>query len=176
MGLFDYDVARRQFNNDSLITQIINCLEDEDCYHLLRCGNENAEIPFQTPNEEYKQWLFVCDGGLLFSTTLLGITDYDEKLDLSFSTLQEYNTQKQKRLYGLPKGFHVIAVLNYGDPICVSDSDSKVYLWDTQENEFATVWESFADFLADEYNTAIQMIQEGALEPVPMKVTEEQDG
>lgn len=176
MGFFDYDAAKKQFINDPFMIQIINCLEDEDCYHLLRCGNGKAEIPFQTPNEEYKRWLSVCDGGLLFSTTLLSVTDYDKKLDLSFSTLQEYNTPEQKRHYGLPNGFHVIAVFNYGDPICVSESDSKVYLWDTQENEFATVWESFADFVADEYNTAMQMIQDDALEPIPMKIAEGLNG
>lgn len=40
---------------------------------------------------------------------------------------------------------------------------------------FTTVWESFTDFLADEYNTAVQMVEDDALEPVPLKM-EEQDG
>ena len=177
MGVFNYQKAKKTYANDGLMLEVINRLNDMDCYHLLRDEKPSSEdLQFFVANSDYKDWLSVCDGGLLFSTTLLGFTNYDEELDLPFSTLQEYNTLKQKRYYRIPNGFYVIAVLNYGDPICISDSDSKVYLWDTQEKEFTTAWESFADFLADECNIASQMIQDGALEPVPMKAMEEQNG
>lgn len=176
MGLLDYKKARERYKNDKFMSQIIACLEDMDQYHLLRSPSTNS-IPFKFPDtaEEFKHWLSVCDGGLLFSTALLGLDEYDEELEISFSTLQEWNTKQKHELLGLPEGYLVIALLNYGDPICLSSSDSKVYLWDSSEMAFTTVWDSFADFLADEYNTALQMVEDDALEPVPMKM-EEQDG
>lgn len=176
MGLLDYKKAQESYINDKFMSQIIACLEDMDQYHLLRSPSATS-ISFKLPDtaEEFKTWLSVCDGGLLFSTTLLGVDDYDAELGISFSTLQEWNTKQKRELLGLPEGYYVIAILNYGDPICLSSSDSKVYLWDSSEMAFTTVWDSFADFLADEYNTAVQMVEDDALEPVPLKM-EEQDG
>lgn len=176
MGFFDYAQARKIYRNDKIMTQVIDGLEDMDQYHLLRSSSVN-KAPFNLPDtaEEIKTWLAVCDGGLLFSTTLLGCDDYDEELEISFSALQEWNTKQKHELLGLPNGYLIIAILNYGDPICISPSDSRIYLWDMSEMAFTTVWESFTDFLADEYNTAIQMVEDDALEPVPLK-TEEQDG
>lgn len=176
MGFFNYAQARTIYKDNKIMALVINGLEDMDQYHLLRSPSVNSSI-FELPDtaEEFKKWLSVCDGGLLFSTTLLGLDEYDEELEISFSTLSEWNTKQKHELLGLPEGYLVIALLNYGDPICLSPSDSKVYLWDSSEMAFTTVWDSFADFLADEYNTAIQMVEDDALEPVPMKM-EEQDG
>lgn len=178
MGYFDYKIARKRYINNKFMSLIIDCLEDMDQYHLLRDVGVSrggfCELPDSA--EEYKTWLSICDGGLLFSTTLLGVSSYDEELELSFSTLQEYNTKEKYSLYHLPDGYFIVAILNYGAPVCLSTSDERIYLWDTQENKFTTIWDSFADFLADEYNTAVQMIEDDALEPVPMKSAEEQDG
>jgi len=176
MAYFDYDIAKRCYKGESFMLQIIDCLNEYDSYHLLRGSTPNMKRPISISNKEYMRWLSVCDGGLLFSTTLLSTSEYDGQLDLPFSTLQDYNSPMQKKIYSLPEGYTVIAILNYGDPICVSDFDSKIYLWDTQNNIFSTIWDSFADFLADEYNTAAQMIEEDVLKPVPMKIAEEQDG
>lgn len=176
MGFFNYVQARKIYKDNKIMALVINGLEDMDQYHLLRSPNVNSRIfKFADTAEEFKKWLSVCDGGLLFSTTLLGFDEYDEELEISFSTLQEWNTKQKHEVLGLPEGYLVIALLNYGDPICLSSSDSKVYLWDSSEMAFTTVWDSFADFLADEYNTALQMVEDDALEPVPMKM-EEQDG
>ena len=92
---------------------------------------------------EFKHWLGVCDGGLYFSTTLLGIDDYDEELEILFSTLREWNTKQKHELFGLPEGYLVIALINYGNPICLSTSDSKIYLWDLPEMAFTIVWDGW---------------------------------
>jgi len=177
MGLFDYEQARKTYKSNKVMSSIIDGLEDMDQYHLLRDNGVFKSSGFELPNtaEEFKTWLGVCDGGLLFSTTILGFDDYDEELGISFSTLQEWNTKQKHELLGLSEGYFVIALLNYGDPVCLSSLDSRIYLWDTSEMAFTTIWESFADFLADEYNTAVQMVDDEALESVPMKM-EEQDG
>lgn len=171
MGLFNYTKARKKYEDNKIISLVIDDLKDMDQYHLLRdsaVGISTFELPDTV--DEFKTWLSVCDGGLLFSTTLLGLDDYDEELDISFSTLSEWNTEQKHELLGLPDGYLVIALLNYGDPVCISLFDNKIYLWDTSEMVFSTIWDSFADFLADECNTALQMIEDEALEPVPMKV------
>ena len=172
MGFFDYKEAKELYRDNKRMLKIINCLEDLDQYHLLRNmegqGDYYKRIP--APVEEYKTWLTVCDGGLLFSTTLLSVEGSDLEMDLSFSTLQEWNTMQKHKTFRLPRGYFIIALLNYGDPICLSSSDSRVYHWDTEEKTFVTVWDSFADFLADECNTAVQMIEDDALDPIPMKM------
>lgn len=176
MGFLNYVQARKTYSDDKIMSLVIDCLEDMDRYHLLRSPSVNSShLKLPDTAGEFKHWLSVCDGGLLFSTTLLGIDHYDKELELSFSTLREWNTKQKHELLGLPEGYLVIALLNYGNPICLSASDSKVYLWDSSEMAFTTVWDSFADFLADEYNTATQMVADDTLEPVPMKM-EEQDG
>lgn len=176
MGFLNYTQARKKYSGNKIMSLVIDSLEDMDQYQLLRSPCVKG-CTFKLPNtaQELKTWLSVCDGGLLFSTTLLGLDSYDEELDVSFSTLQEWNTRQKHNLLCLPEGYLVIALLNYGDPICLSSSDSKIYLWDTSEMAFTTVWDSFADFLADEYNTAVQMLEDDALEPVPLKM-EKQDG
>lgn len=176
MGFLNYIQARKTYRDNKIMSLVIDGLEDMDQYHLLRSPSVNSSI-IKLPDtaEEFKNWLRVCDGGLLFSTTLLGVDNFDKELEISFSTLREWNTKQKHELLGLPEGYLVIALLNYGDPICLSLSDSKVYLWDLSEMAFTTVWDSFANFLADEYNTAVQMVEDEALEPVPMKM-EGQDG
>ena len=178
MGHFNYQKAKEFYMDDSFMLEIINRLEEMNQYHLLRNYDYLFEVMNAIPASamDYDKWLSVCNGGLLFSTTLLSRTEYDEQLDLSFSTLQEWNTDQKHKLLNLPRGYFIIALLNYGDPICLSESDSKVYLWDTTEEEFTTIWDSFADFLADEYNTAVQMLEDNVLESIPIKASGGQYG
>lgn len=177
MGFFNYKQARERYESDKFMSQIIDGLENMDQFHLLRDASNLGSAVGTIPDSatEYKKWLTVCDGGLLFSTTLLSTEEYDKQLDLSFSTLNEWNNSQKRKLLGLPEGYLVIALLNYGDPVCLSSLDSKVCLWDTTEMAFTTIWDSFADFLADEYNTAVQMVDDEALEPVPMKAVEQDE-
>ena len=76
MGFFDYTQARKIYRNDKTMLQVIDALEDMDQYHLLRRSSIN-KVSFELPDTavEIKTWLAVCDGGLLFSTTLLGCDD-----------------------------------------------------------------------------------------------------
>ena len=94
---------------------------------------------------------------------------FDDELKLNFADLVSVNNKSSYNKYGLPRGYFIIALMNYGDPVCLSYGDKKIYLWNSDERVFETVWETFADFLADEYNTAVQMIDDGILQPVPMK-------
>lgn len=177
MGCFNYKQARKTYKSDKKMSLIIDGLEDVDQYHLLRNASTSKSRVIMLPEsaEEFDTWLSVCDGGLLFSTTLLGFDDYDRELKIPFSTLQEWNNKRKHELLGLPEGYYIIALLNYGDPVCLSPLDSRIYLWDISEMAFTTIWESFADFLAEEYTTAIQMMKDEALEPVPIKMEKQNE-
>ena len=176
MGLFNYKEAYDKYSNDERMQEIIECYKDLDEYHLLRNGSrasaDNIKKYLPDSADDYKKWVEICDGGLLFSTTLLGGTGCDNELELEFSTIEEANAPENIKEYALPEGYVIIAVYNYGALVCLSDKDSKVHLWEPEEEKFTTVWESFADYLADEYNTAVSMIEDNALMPVPLKCAE----
>ena len=178
MSFFNYQKATEIYLDNPFMLEIISCLKEMELYHLLRDGDGAAE--FKTlclaSATDYEKWLSVCNGGLLFSTTLLSCTAYDEEIDESFSTIQEWNTVQKHNLLHLPKEFTIIALLNCGNPVCLSETDSKIYLWNRAENMFTTIWDNLADFLANEYITAVAMVEDNALEPIPLKLSEEQDG
>lgn len=169
MGLFNYEAARRAYRHDPAMLKILDCYENLDAYHLLR--DAPSGIPDGVPRAAaaYRKWLGVCGGGYLFSTTLLSCTGHDAELNLDFTTLDEVNTPERLREYGLPEGWYVVALLNYGAPVCVPERGGKVGLWNLEDREFETLWSTFADFLADEYNTAADMLEDGILNPIPLK-------
>ena len=177
MAVFDYNRAWQKYKEVPMMLETIKRLQDFDIFHYLRGSNlllaEKASQLLPHHNQEYIAWMTVCDGGLLFDTTLLSVQAYDSDLDISFSSLEEYNTQEAHQEFALPQGYFCIAIRSYGDPICLSDHDSKVYLWDCEQEAFDTIWDSFEDFLADETDTAIELIGNGDLEPIPVKMNGE---
>lgn len=177
MGLMNYEKVKRKFHDSDFVLEIVRRLEAFDTFHCLRdstllLASKGTEL-FSGMAKAYVRWLTVCNGGLLFDTTLLSVTAFDEALGFEFSTLREYNTPETYRDYGLPEGYFIVALRSYGDPICLSQADSRVYLWDSEEGMFSTIWETFFDFLADEVDTALELIAHEDLEPIPFKVAGE---
>lgn len=179
MSLLNYESALRRFDGQELMCEAIAKMQQFDLFTCLRGANllEGSAVAKWLPHgvPQYLRWCGVCGGGLLFDTTLLCWTEHDAELDLDFDTLQEHNTPQALAEYGLPAGYTVIAVRSYGDPICLSHTDEQVYLWNCEDGAFETVWASFADFVADETDTAIELIAEGALAPIPFKLAEDEE-
>lgn len=174
MGLLNYRKAVSKYQSDPSMMETLRRLRDFDEFHCLRdsslmAGKEAGALLLR-PNPAYIGWMSVCGGGLLFDTTLLCVQAEDLELGVSFSTLNEYNTPESREGFGLPEGYFVIGLRSYGDPICLSDKDDAVYLWDCEEGAFTTVWDTFFDFLGDEVDSAIELIANGDLEPVPLKL------
>ena len=96
--------------------------------------------------------------------------NYDNELDLDFASFDENNSEENYKTLGLPEGYYIIGLRSYGDPICVSKDNDKVYLWNVEEQDFDTIWDSFNDFLGDETDASIEMISDGSLEPIPYKL------
>ena len=180
MGFFDYVKAVRKFRDQEDVLETIRRMKQFDGFHLLRnsslrTGARAGEM-LPRANSQYIAWMTVCGGGYLFDTTLLSVEEEDPDLGLSFDTLADYNTPEARRELALPEGYFVIAVRNYGDPICLSAEDDRVYLWNMEEGEFETIWDCFYDFLGDETDTAIEIIGNGDMEPVPIKFQDEEEG
>lgn len=176
MGYFNYSKATSKFKNNELVLETIKRLKDFDEFHCLRDSNlliagNISKIVNKAP-EEYIKWMSVCNGGLLFDTTLLSIDGQDTQIGAEFSTLEEYNTSLRIQGFMLPSGYSVIAIRSYGDPICISKADERIYLWDCEQEEFTDIWDTFYDFLADEVDTALELIANEDLEPIPLKVKE----
>lgn len=174
MGLFDYSKAARKYQSNDHVTETLRRLRLFDEFHCLRSSNllvggaAGDKLPHENP--QYIGWMTVCNGGLLFDTTLLSVTEVDDTLNLGFATLDMYNCEENRHDDHLPEGYYIIGLRSYGDPICLSTHDQKVYLWDCEQQEFTTVWEDFFNFLADEVDTAIELIANEDLDPIPLKL------
>ena len=174
MGFLNYAKASSKFKNNEYVLETINRIKDFDEFHCLRdsslllagsIGNILGKVP-----EEYVKWMSICNGGMLFDTNLLSVDSFDSKIGVEFATLEECNTSASLQEFNLPSGYSVIAVRSYGDPICVSKEDNRIYLWDCEQEDFTEIWETFYDFLADEVDTALELIANDDLDPIPLKV------
>jgi hypothetical protein len=179
MGLLNYRKAVSKYQDNPSVMETLRRLRDFDEFHCLRDSSlmvgKEAGALLPRPNPAYIGWMSVCEGGLLFDTTLLCVQAEDPDLGVSFSTLAEYNTPEGYQEFGLPDGYFIIGIRSYGDPICLSGQDDAVYLWDCEESAFTTIWDTFFDFLGDEVDSAIELIANGDLEPVPLKLQDSED-
>jgi len=178
MGYINYEQVFNKYSKNDFVMHGINMLKKYDYYHLLRDSSivksQRIADTFGGLSSEYLAWMSVCGGGYLFDTVLLSIEEYDNELDLSFDTLQELNAEESKNSFGIPNRYFIIAIRSYGDPICLSRSDKKVHLWDCEEGRFTAEWESFYDFLIDEISSSLELIANGDLFPIPIKVPDDE--
>ena len=178
MGILDHQILLRTFTSD-VMKENVERLEIFNIYHCLRKASLSAAIKAQgvlgkIPSS-FLGWMKYCDGGLLFDTVMLSSKGYDEDLDLEFETFEEYNTKDMKDRMELPAEYSVFAFRSYGDPICFhsENNDGKVYLWNVEKSVFEEIWDTFEDWLTDEIDSAIQLIGEGVLEPLAIKLGDE---
>ena len=146
-------------------------------FHCLFAGDDDSALEVQhifsgTLPPHFFEWVKTCDGGLLFDTVLLSTKSHILELDVSVDTYKELNSPEEKYALGLPEGYTIFAMRSYGDPICfrTNDNDDKVYLWNIEKSEFDNVWGSFEHWLSEEISDAIVLIEEGALEPLGVKI------
>ena len=180
MSFMNLEKATAKYETEPMVGNISR-LVDFDIYHCLLAGSFSTSINIQEkyPNlpVEYLDWIKVCDGGLLFDTVMLSTKGHDDKLDLDFDTFDDLNSDEAKADFDLPDGYVVFAMRSYGDPICFNcnEKDGKVYLWDVENKEFSDIWDSFADWITEEIDDAVQLIAEDALEPLNIKLDGDDD-
>ena len=114
MGFFNYVKAASKFKDNAYVLETIKRLKDFDEFHCLRdssllLAGKIDQIIGKAP-EEYIKWMSVCNGGMLFDTTLLSIDSQDTQLGIEFSSLEEYNDFSGMQEFMLPPGYSVIAM------------------------------------------------------------------
>lgn len=184
MAILSLEYLRRLAAEYELLACALKRLEDTQMYHLLRSSSisngskiSNMLSGMSPENKrQYVKWMSVCDGGLLYETTLLSLNAYDPQLDMDFDDLESNNTLQAYRELSLPeKGYFVIGMRSYGDPICLGMNDGKVYLYNLEEDDFTEIWDTFFDFLADETDEYMELLADGELDPIPLKLQGDDD-
>ena len=156
-------------------------LKDYDTFHCLLAGNtERAEsVKSRIPNlpADFVSWLEVCDGGMLFDTTMLTTKPYDSDLDLDFETYARYTKDPLRQDKGLASDWFIFAIAIHGDVYFfdMAAKDGKVYQWDVEQREIYAEWLTFEDWLTDQINEAIELIADEQLEPLDIKLEGGQD-
>lgn len=175
MAILDHHVLLNSFNDDYM-NENVELLEAFNKYHCLRKASSQtvtkAKKILGSIPASFEEWLNYCDGGVLFDTVMLSTEEYDKELDLDFETYDEYNSAEAKEGMALPQGYSVFAIRSYGDPICFNcaANDGKVYLWNRETAVFEDIWDTFEDWLTDEIDAAVQLIGDGDLEPLGIKL------
>jgi len=154
----------------------IQQLQELDAFHCLLAGSTEranavrkrvADLP-----EDFLQWLEVCDGGMLFDTTMLTTKSYDSELDLVFETYSDFCNAELRRSAGLPDEWFVFAVAVHSD-LYFFDMDKKgghVYQWDVEEQTIYAEWLSFEDWLSEQIHEAGELIADKSMKPNLMKM------
>lgn len=180
MSLLNVSENRNCFTDEKMI-ESLKRLEDFEIYHCLLKGSLSSSIKaascLEYAPQNFLTWAKVCDGGLLFDTVLLSSKNHDADLDLDFDSFEDCNSQAFRDDTNLENRFSVFAIRSYGDPLCFDKvaKDGKVYLWNREDKCVDAVWDSFEDWLADEIDSAIQLIAEDALEPLEIKLDGDSD-
>ena len=176
MGFMNLKEAAAKYHSEPMKGNIQRLI-DFDMYHCLIAGSIDTalEVQEEYPGfpQEYLEWVKLCDGGLLFDTSLLSTRTQDRQLKLNVETYDEYNDTETYLAFGVPEGYEVFAVCGYRPLVCfnVKDKDGKVYQWDYEFGKFTEIWDTFADWLTETIDDGIQLIADGCLEPMGIKMT-----
>ena len=175
MGFVNLEALKSAYNTEPMVGNVERLI-DFDMFHCLRAGSPETarRLGEKYPcfPKEYLKWLEICDGGLLFDTSMMCTEEHDDELDLDFDTYDELNSEDALSDYDLPEGYVVFALLSFGAPVCfsVDKEDEKVYLWDPEEGEFTDIWDNFTYWLTEEIDSAVSMIADGDLDPLEVKL------
>lgn len=175
MGFLNINKLYNKYNEEPMLGNVKR-LDNFDDYQCLLSGSVSSSIKvkelFGRLPDEYLEWCKVCDGGLLFDTTLLSTKTHDSKLNLDFDSLFDINTDEFYEERGIPKEYGIIAIRSYGDLICISkeSDDQRIFLWGIDEASFTEAWDSFTDWITEEIDDGVSLIAEGVLEPLAIKI------
>jgi len=154
----------------------VRLLNEFDLFHCLLAGNTEradavkrrvADLPM-----DFLSWLEVCDGGMLFDTSMLTTKSPDPELNLDFYTYRDFFNAKLRQNINLSQNWFIFAVAVHDDVFFfdMEKKDGQVYQWDVEENTIYAYWSTFEDWLSDQINEAVGMIADGLLNPMNIKL------
>jgi hypothetical protein len=175
MPFVDYESLNKKYPTGRM-TENIKKLKDFDAFHCLLTGNTEranavkrrvAGLP-----EAFAKWLEVCDGGMLFDTTMLTTKAHDAELDLDFETYSAYYNVELRKDINISEDWFVFAVAIHSDVFFfdMGKKDGQVYQWDVEEQSIYESWSTFEDWLTAQIDEAIELIAEDKLEPLGVKL------
>jgi hypothetical protein len=153
----------------------VRSLKEYDEFHCLLTGSKErmnavasrvADLP-----KDYLAWLSVCDGGMLFDTSMLTTKTKDSELNLSFETYGDYCDAELRKDKRIADGWFVFAVAVHSDVFFfdMNKKDGKVYQWDVEERKIYATWSTFGEWLTAQISEAAELIAKEQLEPLGIK-------
>jgi len=159
------DVKLFEKCSDAKLKKVLERLVELEKYCLLQKGDIStyADV-FDTigkmPNQ-LKEWLKVFDGGYLFSESMFFSNKYkDETL-----TFAKMNSPEFKKELGIDEDVICFGRTNYGAYYCFAQDEDidVIYEWDCEEGGPVLKWDTFADWLNERIDDALELLKEGSL-------------
>jgi hypothetical protein len=175
MPFIDYNSLKNKYPGGQM-SENIRRLKQFDVFHcLLNGSSERANAVKKRVSglpADFLKWLEVCDGGMLFDTSMLTTKGHDTELDLPFETYASYHNSELRKEKGISENWFVFAVAVHSDVFFfdMNKKDGKVYQWDIEEQKIYATWPAFEDWLTDQINEALSLIAEEQLDPLDIKL------
>jgi len=179
MPFIDYELLSSKYPTGQM-SEAIHVLKELDVFHCLLAGSSDrataVKIRVADLPEDFLQWLEVCDGGMLFDTTMLTTKATDTELDLDFETYSAYYNAEWRKDVNISDEWFVFAVAVHSDVFFfdLGKKDGQVYQWDIEELSIYKTWSTFEDWLTEQIDEAVELIAEEKLLPLGVKL--EADG
>ena len=175
MPFVDYKLLQEKYPVGHM-SKNIQLLMDFDAFHCLVAGSSDrcSAVKKRVNNlpEDFLKWLNVCDGGMLFDTTMLTTKMHDNTLDLDFFTYGNFFNEELRQSINFPKNWFIFAFAIHEDLFFfdIEKEDGYVYQWDVEEKTIYAFWNRFEDWLSDQIHEAIGVIADESLYPMSIKM------
>ena len=168
MNLSKTDIANCK--NEEL-KQVLNRFYEYKNYCDLLPGNNDTLLKTEqiigAMPVQLKEWLSLFDGGLLFTTSMFSSREIEYGKFNALITFEEANSIDYKNSNGIHDSLVCFAATNYGNYFCyVPEENSEcVYEWDPEEDALTLKWNTFAEWLNEQIDFAVTLIEEKLLDP-----------
>ena len=171
------DLSKDDFNmidkctNSELIPVLRRLLEYKKYFSLLKSETDTYKKIYDCigdmPNQ-LKGWFNLFNGGLLFDISMFSTRDKEKGKFNRILTFAEVNSPEFKKENGIPEEIACFAMTNYGDYYCYSKerNDECIYQWDAEECSIVLKWDSLSEWLDEQIDFAVSLIQDGLLNPI----------
>ena len=175
MPFVDYKLLQNKYPSGRM-KENVRLLKKFDVFHCLLAGSTEKAAAVKKRvsglSEDFLKWLEVCDGGMLFDTTMLTTKTHDAGLDLDFETYASYCKSELRKDKNILDEWFVFAVAVHSDVFFfdMNKKDAQVYQWDIEEQKIYKSWSSFEDWLSDQISETVGLIAEEQLMPMGVKM------
>ena len=181
MAFIEYEQLKKVYPNGRM-EENVRQLKELDMFHCLLMGSADrtSAVTKRVSGlpKDFIKWLEVCDGGMLFDTSMLTTVSFDKELDLEFETYGDYFDAELRHGMDLHDDWFVFAVAVHSDLFFfdMGKKDGKVHQWDSEEHSIYKSWVSFEDWLTYQIEEAIELIADEEIMPLGVKMEADNNG